>query len=237
MEIKKPKHFAVVGLGTFGTNVVKFLSEFDVEILGIDKEEQKVENVKQYLKLPVVCDATDQQQLEEAGLTKENIDVAIVAIGENVETSIYVTLLLKEIGIRKIVSRAINSQHAKILAKIGVDKIVFPEASAAEQLARSVVSPHILEVIELSEDYSIAEIVAPNEFYRKSLKEIGVRTKYKVIVIGIKRKTPILVEETGETDLTEEILLIPDADEIVSEGDIFVVVGKNEDIDKLRKIK
>ncbi len=237
MELKKPKHFAVIGLGVFGANVVKFLHELEVEILGIDKNERKVDEVKQYLKLPVVADATDQKQLQDAGFNKDNIDVAIVAIGESVETSIYVTLLLKEIGIKQIIARAMNNQHAKILAKIGVDKIVYPESNAAEHLARSIVSPHILEMIELSSEYSIAEIVAAKEFYKKTLKDIAIGSRYKVIVIGIKRKTPILVEETGDTDLKEEILLIPGSEEKIIDGDVFIVAGRNEDIEKMRNAK
>ena len=237
MEIKKPRHCAVVGLGVFGSNVVKYLHELNVEILGIDKDERKVDSVKQFLKLPIVGDATDVKQLQEAGLTAENIDVAIVAIGESVETSIYATLLLIEMGIKRIIARALNNQHAKILAKIGVDRIIYPEANAAEQLARSLVSPNIIEEFELSPEYSITEIVAAKSFYKKSLKELAVRAKYKVIIIAIKRKTPILVEDTGETDLKEEIILVPDPEEEVIEGDILIVAGKNQDIDKLRSLQ
>jgi len=233
---KQPKNFAVIGLGAFGTNLVRYLYELDVDVLGIDKDEKKVERAKQYLKLPVVCDAADPKQLEEAGINPEDIDVAIVAIGENVETSIYVTLLLKEIGIKTIVARALNSQHAKILAKIGVDRIVYPEANAAEQLARSLVAPHILDEFELSKDYSIAEIVAPKEFHNKTLRELGIRSKYRVIVIGIRRMVPVLEEETGEADLKEEVILVPDADEEVGEGDVLIVAGKNVDINRLRKL-
>lgn len=237
MAIKKPKHCVVIGLGVFGANVVRCLHELHIEILGIDKDERKVDAVKQYLKLPVVGDATDPKQLQDAGVTTDNIDVAIVAVGESVETSIYVTLLLIEIGIKRIIARALNNQHAKILAKIGVDRIIYPEANAAEQLARSLVSPHIIEEFELSPEYSITEIVAAKSFYRKSLKDLAVRAKYKVIIIAIKRKTPILVDETGETDLKEDIILVPEPEEEVIEGDILVVAGKNEDIDKLRSLQ
>jgi trk system potassium uptake protein TrkA len=237
MEIKKPRHVAVIGLGVFGSNVVRYLYELGVEILGIDKDERKVENVKQYLKLPVVADATDPKQLQDAGVTSENIDVAIIGIGENVETSIYVTLLLKEAGINRVIARALNNQHAKILAKIGVDRIVYPEANAAEQLSRSLVAPNIIEEFELSPEYSITEIVSPKSFYNKSLKELDVRAKYKVIIIAIKRKTPVLVDETGETDLKEEIILVPNPEEEIIEGDTLIIAGKNEDINKLRSLQ
>ncbi len=236
MPEKNLKHFAVIGLGVFGSYLVEYLSQLGVEVLGIDIDEKKVDSVKQYLKLPIVCDATDRKQLEDAGINPNDIDVAIVAIGESVEASIYTTLLLKDLGIKKIIARALNTQHAKILAKIGVDKVVFPEANTAEHLARTLVSPHIIEEFELSEEYSISEIVAPKEFYKKSLQELGIRTKYKVMVIGIKRKIPIVSEDTGETDLKDEVLLVPEPDETIIEGDVLIVAGKKEDIEKMRKI-
>ncbi|MFN3550805.1 MAG: potassium channel family protein [Endomicrobiia bacterium] len=236
MGEEKLKTFVVIGLGVFGQYVVKFLSEFkNINIIGIDKDENKVEDVKEYLKIPVVCDASDMKQLTEAGVDANEIDVAIVAIGESVESSIYVTLLLKELGIKKIVARALNNQHAKILGKIGVDKIVYPEALSAEQLVKNLLSPQIVDEFNLSEEYSIAEVVAPKEFYNKSLQSLGVRTKYKVTVLGIKRKMPV-ISDTGETDLKEEIILLPSPEEKISEGDILIVAGRNVDIERLRKV-
>lgn len=236
MAEEKLKTFVVIGLGVFGQYIVRFLSEFkDIDIIGIDKDEKKVDDVKEYLKIPVVCDASDMKQLTEAGVNAQDIDVAIVAIGESVEASIYVTLLLKEIGIKKIIARALNNQHAKILGKIGVDRVVYPEALSAEQLVKSLLSPQIIDEFNLSEDYSIAEVVAPKEFYNKSLQSLGVRTKYKVTVLGIKRKMP-LISDTGETDLKEEIMLLPQPEEKIFEGDTLIVAGKNVDIEKLKKV-
>jgi len=233
-EHEKARHFAVIGLGVFGSNLVRYLAQQKVEILGIDRDARKVEQLKEFLKVPVVCDASERRQLEEAGVNAEDIDVAVVAIGENVETSIYVTLLLGDLGIKTIVARALNNQHAKILAKIGVDKIVFPEANAAEQLARMLTAPHIVDEFELSEEHSISEIVAPDSFFKKSLRELNIRARFHVTVIAIRRKTPVLDEETGSTDLKTEVILSPDAEERIVKGDVLIVAGRNDDIESLK---
>ncbi|MEM4368635.1 MAG: TrkA family potassium uptake protein [Candidatus Anstonellales archaeon] len=234
MTNNKPKTFVVIGLGVFGSYVVKQLSKYNVEVIGIDKDEKKVEELKEYLKVPIVGDATDLKQLEDAGISTSDIDVAIVAVGESIEENLYITLLLKELDIKRIVSRALNTQHAKILAKIGVDKIIFPESMAAENLINSLLSPSILEHFNISEEHSIVEVVARKEFFNKTLREIGLRTKYKVTVLGIKRRTTI-INESGEADFKDEILFLPPPEEEILQGDILIVGGKNSDIEKFKK--
>ncbi len=233
--VEIPKNFVVVGLGVFGSHVVRHLARYGVNIIGIDKDERKVESVKEFLKVPIIGDAMDKEQLEQAGVNNKDIDVAIVAIGENVEVGVYVSLLLKEMGIKKVMARALNSNHASILAKIGVDKVIFPEENAADQLVRSLFSPQILEQFELAEDYSVAEVVPPKEMVNKTLREIGLRAKYKVTVISIKRKLAV-INEQGETDTTDELIMIPGPEEKILQGDILVIVGKNADIEKFKNI-
>jgi trk system potassium uptake protein TrkA len=235
MPEEKYKTFVVIGLGVFGSQIVKFLSEYDVDIIGIDRDEKKVEEVRNFLKIAIVGDATDPSQLEQAGITAQDIDVAIVAIGESVETNVYVSLLLKELGIKQVFARALNDQHANILAKIGVDKVIFPEESAAKQVVRSLLSPQIIEMFTISDEYSVVEISSPKMFANKMLQELGVRTKYNVTIIGIKRKTPI-IDDSGETDTKEEIIFLPSPDEEILEGDVLIVAGKNQDIEKFKKI-
>ncbi len=232
---EKPKTFVVIGLGIFGSSVVRHLARYNVDIIGIDKDETKVESLKEYLKLPIVGNATDPQQLEQAGVNAKDVDVAIVAIGESVEENVYVSLLLKEMGIKKVMSRAINSQHASILAKIGVDRVVFPEENTAEQLVRSLLSPQIVDQLELTEDYSIVEVVPPKEFIDKTLHELNIRARYKVTVLGIKRKVPI-INDAGETDTKEEILFSLDADEKIRQSDILIILGKNTDIERFKRL-
>ncbi len=233
--VQIPKNFVVIGLGVFGSHVVRHLSKYNVNIIGIDKDEKKVEAVKDFLKVPVIGDAMDKEQLEQAGVNSQDIDVAIVAIGESVETGVYVSLLLKEMGIKKVMARALNSQHARILAKIGVDRVIFPEENAAEHLVRSLFSPQIIDQFELSEDYSVVEVIAPKEMVNKTLRESGIRSKYKVTVMSIKRKATI-INEQGETDTKDELILMPEPEEKIFQGDVLVVVGKNTDIEKFKNI-
>jgi len=235
MSEEKPKTFVVIGLGVFGNQIVRNLSKYNVDIIGIDKDEKKVEEVKDHLKIAIVGDATDTSQLEQAGVNAQDVDVAIVAIGENVEVNVYVSLLLKELGIKKVFSRAVNDQHANILAKIGVDKVVFPEGYVAKHLVSSLLSPKVLDMFSFSDEYSVIEVSSPKMFVNKMLQELGVRTKYNVTVIGIKRKIPI-IDEAGETDTKEEIIFVPSPDEEILEGDVLIVVGKNQDIEKFKKV-
>lgn len=233
---QKPKTFAVIGLGVFGYHVVRYLSKYNVNIIAVDKDEQKVAEVKDIPKtIAVVANAIDKKQLEEAGINSEDVDVAIVAIGESVEASVYVSLLLKELGIKKVMSRALNVQHASILAKIGVDRVIFPEEHTAEQLVRSIFSPHILEQLEVSEEYSVAEIIAPKEIYNKSPQEVNFRSKYKLTILAIRRKTTV-INDQGETDICDEVIFLPQADEKILPGDILVVAGKNTDIDRFKNL-
>ncbi len=235
MVEEKFKTFVVIGLGVFGKQVVRHLAKYNVDIIGIDKDEKKVEEVKDFLKVAIVGDATDVAQLEQAGVNAQDVDVAIVAIGESVESNVYVSLLLKEIGIKRVFSRALNDQHANILAKIGVDRVVFPEEAAARQLVGSLSSPQILEMFDISDEYRVVEVPAPKVFFNKGLQELGVRTKYNVTILGIKRRTPF-VNDSGETDTKEEIIFLPSSDEQILDGDILIVGGKNQDIEKFKKI-
>lgn len=233
--VEIPKNFVVIGLGIFGSHVVRHLARYNVNIIGIDKNEKKVEGVKEFLKVPIIGDAMDIEQLEQAGVNSKDIDVAIVAIGENVEVGVYVSLLLKEMGIKKVMARALNTYHANILAKIGVDKVIFPEENAAEQLVRSLFSPQILDQFELAEDYSVAEVFPPKEMINKTLREAGLRAKYKITVISIKRKITI-INDQGETDTKDEVILIPEPEEKILKGDILVIIGRNIDIEKFKNI-
>lgn len=235
MPQEKYKTFVVIGLGVFGSHVVRHLARYNVDIIGIDKDEKKVEAVKDFLKVPVVGDAMDVEQLRQAGVTPQDVDVAIVAIGESVEANVYVSLLLKDMGIKKVMSRALNTQHANILAKIGVDRVVFPEEATAEHLVHELLSPQIIDRLELSEDYSIVEVTPPPEFYNKTLQQLAIRTKYKITVLGIKRKLAV-IDETGETDTKDELFLLPSADEKILQGDVLIVIGKNVDIEKFKNL-
>jgi len=223
----------VVGLGIFGAAVAKTLAEKGCEVLAIDEDEEKVKEISNIVTQAVQADATDEKTLRSLGVDK--MDMAVVSTGENMEASILVTLLMKELGVKTIVAKAISPSHGTVLRKIGATRVVFPERDTGVRLAESLATPTILEHIELSPEYSILEVHAPKSFIGNSLREINVRAKHGVIIIAIKRKLPYLTE-TGESDFKEEILITPEADEEVADGDILVVLGPNKKIDNLRNL-
>jgi len=223
----------VVGLGIFGAAVAKTLVEKGCEVLAIDEDEEKVKETSNIVTQAVQADATDEKTLRSLGVDK--MDVAIISTGENMEASILVTLLMKELGVKTIVAKAISPSHGTVLRKIGATRVVFPERDTGVRLAESLAAPDILEHIALSPGYSILEVHAPKSFIGRTLRKIDVRAKHGVNIIAIKRKLPYLTE-TGESDFKEEILITPGADEEVADGDILVVLGPNKKIDNLRNL-
>ena len=228
------RQFAVIGLGKFGFAVAKTLAEKGCEVLAIDSDEEKIREASTFVTEAIQLDATEEKSLKEVGI--EDIDVAIVSVGENLEASILITLLLKEIGVKEVIAKALNPHHAKVLQKIGVDRVIFPEREMGIRVAESLVMPDVLEQIRLSPNYEILEFTVPPNFTGKTLKECAIRTRYKVNVIAIRKKVPY-VNEKGESDFNEEINLAPDGDDEISIGDILVVVGEIKNIDALRKEK
>jgi len=227
----KKYQFLVVGLGVFGTNVAKILSQKGAEVLVIDNDEKKIQEISPFVTQAIVADATDEKTLRSIGAG--DIDIAIVAIGENMEASILTTLLLRELGVKQILVKNINPLHAKIAAKVGADRIVYPEVEVAHKVAESFLSPNIFEVIKLSQEYNVSEVGVLKKFWGKNLKELDIRAKYGVNVIAIKRKAPF-VTDSGESDFKEEVNIAPGPEEELNEGDRIIVIGKENDIEKLK---
>ena len=232
--MKKLKSFCVIGLGTFGSAITKALVNLKKEVMVIDTDESRVENFADLVSQAIIMDATDEKELKKIGI--KDIDVVFVCVGPNVGSSTLITLLLKEMGVKNVIVKAVDDLHAKVLMKIGADRIVQPEKEFAERLARSLTTSNLLDYMELSEMYSLAEIVVPPIFYNKSLQELNLRVKYGVYVMAIKRKTP-KVKESGTVDIEEEIKVLPGADDVFLEGDIMVVVGNKESIEKIASLK
>lgn len=211
------KQFAVVGLGRFGTSVARTLYEMGYDVLGIDMSEDIIQDRAELVTHAVACDSTDEAALKAIGI--RNFDVVVVAIGDDVKNSILTTLILKEMGVKTIVVKAQDEMHGKVLEKIGADKVVYPERDMGARVAHNLISPNILDYVELAEDYSILEIQAPSKFVGRSLEQIDIRRKYGCNVIAIKHRTHINIS--------------PIASDIIHEGDVLVVVGQNEDLDEL----
>lgn len=227
------RQFAVIGLGRFGFSVAESLIKKGAQVLAIDKDEEKVQAISEIATYAVAMDATDESALKSIGI--QNVDVAVVSIGEDIEASVLVVMILKEMGIREIVAKAITDLHGRILVNLGVNRVVFPEGEMGKRLANSLVIPTVIDFIQLSEEYSIAEIPAPKEFEGQTLKELGIRARYNMNVLAIRRKVPTL-EDGGETSYAEETIMAPSADDKVETGDILVVLGENTKFQKLSKL-
>jgi trk system potassium uptake protein TrkA len=213
------KSFAVIGLGRFGLSVAKTLYDMDYDVLAIDIDEELIQDNLQYVTHAVQADSTDEAALKELGI--RNFDVVVVAIGQDIQASILTTLVLKELGVKYIVVKAQNERHGKVLYKIGADKVVFPERDMGVRVAYNLISPNILDFIELAQDYSIMEIVAPEFTEGKTLVELDIRARFGVSVMAIK---------SGN-----EINVAPRAEDRIKKGDILVVIGHNKDIRKLEE--
>jgi len=225
------RQFTVIGLGRFGASVAGTLADKGHEVLCIDINEEKVQDISESVTQAVCIDATDEKALRAVGI--ENVDVAVVSIGGNLEASILITLILKEIGIKEVISKAVTRDHGKVLQRVGATKVVFPERDMGTRLANSLISPTIIEHIDLSEGCSIVEVVPPVDFIGKSLGDIDIRAKYGVNVIAIKRQVPAVTKE-GKRIAEHKIDVSPKAEDIIYKGDILIVLGDNRNIEKLK---
>lgn len=213
------KNFAVIGLGRFGSSVAKALHDMEYEVMGIDTHEELVQNALPYVTHAVQVDATDEVALKNLGI--RSFDVVVVAIGQDIQASILVTLVLKELGVKQVIVKAQNERHGKVLYKIGADHVVFPERDMGIRVAHNLVSPNTLDFIELAKDYSLMEIVAPAFTAGNTLVQLDFRARYGVNVIAIK---------TGES-----FNISPSAEDTIHEGDVLVIIGHNDDIKKLEE--
>ncbi len=225
------RQFAVVGLGRFGFQVAETLAEKGVPVIAIDINETLVEKAKNIVSDAIQLDSTDEEALKASGIA--SVDVAVVSMGEDVESSILTTALLKNMGIKEIVTRATTDLHAQILGRVGATRVVFPEKDMGLRVAHSILAPSVLEYFELGADYNLAEISVKGEFVGKSFSELDLRTRFGVTVIMIMKK---LWETTKEGKPTEkEVRELPNPDYVVKEGDILVVVGNSKNLETLEK--
>ncbi len=217
----KPQ-FAVIGLGGFGYAVARTLLEKGCQVLCIDRLEERLEQVREIATLAVQADATDEKVLREVGVGA--VDCAVVSFGHDMEASLLVAMALKDMGVKQLVVKAVGPLHGRILKKLGVDRVVFPEADMGRRVAESLVTPSILDYLELGEGYGVAEVGAPQQLWGKNLAELQLRTQYGVTVLAIRRASK------GEEPT---IVVSPSGAEVVLEGDILVIIGEEKNIEKL----
>jgi trk system potassium uptake protein TrkA len=215
--------FGVIGLGRFGAAMATTLATLGHDVIAIDADEDKVRSVADVVSLAMQLDATDERSLRGAGI--RDVDVAVVSIGTNIEASLLVVTLLQEIGIGTIVAKAVTALHGRILEKLGVKRVVFPEREMAVRVAHSLVVPNVLDFIELSKEFSIVDVPAPQEFVGKTLRDIGLRSRFGLTTIAIKH-----VSSAGAPLATN---IAPGPDDVVQQGDVLSLLGSNEKLAQL----
>ena len=226
------RQFAVIGLGRFGFKVAETLTQKKAQVIAIDKNHMLVEKVRDMVTVALQFDSTDEEALRESGI--QDVDVAVVCIGEDVESNIMTTTLLKNLGIQEIVSRASSRLHAQILKEVGATRVVFPEEDMGLRVANSILEPGVLEYIELGADCNLAEIEVKGEFTGKMFKELDIKSKYHVDVIMIMEKVKQKSDKDGLI-FEKEMKKLPTPDYVLREKDVLVVVGNSKDIEMFEK--
>jgi len=225
------RQIAVIGLGKFGYKIIETLAEHGMQVLALDKSAKVIEKVKDLVAEAVELDTLDREALEASGV--KEADAVIVALGTEVESSILMTSMLHEMGIKEIIARAESRLHAKILSQVGATRIVFPEEDMAIRIAHSVLQPSIRDYIELGGEFDLAEIEVKNgnHFVGKKLLEINIEKNYEVTLLTIKKKK-LITSETGSEESCE-VSQLPYIDYKIEAGDVLVVVGNKKNIEEL----
>ena len=214
------KRVIVVGLGIFGFNIAKDLYESGLEVIAIDKNKELVQRIKDFSTRAILADATDKELLETIGIQED--DVVIISFGEDLAASTLLTLHLKEFKVKEIIVKAPNEDHKRILEKVGATEVIIPEKEMAVKVAKSLISPNVLDYIPLTQDYTICEIAPPTSFLGKTIGDLQLRKKHHIGVIATRDV------------LTDQVQMIPSADFVIKDSDILVVIGKEQDIQKLK---
>ncbi|WP_160723605.1 potassium channel family protein [Bacillus sp. USDA818B3_A] len=213
--------YAIIGLGRFGTSIASKLYEADQEVLGIDINDDRVEGGRGFVTHAVILDSTEEESLKSVGIS--NFDYVIVAIGNDMQASILTVLLLKELGVKKVIAKALNKRHGQVLEKVGADWVVHPERDMGARVAHQLLLPNVLNYIELSNEYNIEEIVIPGSMSGRSLRDFDLRAKYDLTAIAIVKD--------------QELFISPSPDQILNDGDKLAVIGHRDNINEFVNMK
>lgn len=214
------KRVVVIGLGIFGSQLARQLYDKGIEVVAIDKNKDIVQRIKDHSTKAVLADATDKEVLESIGIAAD--DTVVISFGEDLSASTLLTLYLKEMQVREIIVKVPNEDYKRILLKVGASEAIIPEREMANKVARSIISPNVLEYLPISEDYTICELAPPTAFIGKSLAELDLRKRYQLQVIAIRDV------------LSESLQLVPRASSVIKDSDVLVIVGREEDIQKVK---
>lgn len=217
------QRFAVIGLGRFGSRLASNLAAAGQEVIGIDERPEVVEEMRDRVTLAVALDATDEQALRGQGI--DQVDCAVVGIGEDFEATVLATVTLKQLGVPRVISRAVTPIAAKVLARIGADEVVSPETEAADRWANRLVSPHFTKHFGLDESHSIVEMKTPSDWVERTLAELNLRAERGLHVVAVKRAL-----RPG----AEPRVQIPNPQAPLAADDLLVIMGQDKDLAKLK---
>ena len=214
------KRVVVIGLGIFGFNIVKELYESGFEVIAIDKNREAVQRARDCSTKAILADGMDKEIMEEIGIQED--DVVIISFGEDLSAATLTTLHLRQMKVKTIIVKAPNEEHKLILEKIGATEVIIPEKEIAHKVAKSLISPNVIDFLPLSDDYMIFEMAPPNSFLGKSIAELQLRSRYHIEVIAIR------------DIVSGKFQMVPAADFVIKDGEVLVVVGKEKDIQQIK---
>ncbi len=227
------RYVAVIGLGNFGSTVARELTDRGAKVIAIDKSRERVEAIKESVSYAVALDSIEQSALRSVGI--QDVDIAVVCIGDDIEANLLSTLLLKKIGVKKIWARAISPLQQEILKTLEVDHIVSLEEEMGHLVARSLVSPGIKKNIPLSPDHSLVEIAVPQSLVGRTIRDVDTRGKYHINIAALKKRTPS-IDARGERNFSETIDVTPAPDTKLDADDVLLVVGTDDNIRKFTEV-
>jgi trk system potassium uptake protein len=214
------RRVVVIGLGIFGFNIVKELFESGFEVIAVDKNKEAVQRARDCSTKAIVADGMDKEIMEEIGIQED--DVVIISFGENLSAATLTTLHLRQMKVKRIIVKAPNEEYKLILEKVGATEVMIPEKEVAHKLAKSLISPNVIDFLPLSDDYMLFELAPPNSFLGKSIAQLQLRSRYQIEVIAIR------------DIVSGKFQMVPSADFIVKDGEILVVVGREQDIQRIK---
>ncbi|MBN1545618.1 MAG: TrkA family potassium uptake protein [Syntrophaceae bacterium] len=214
------KRVIVIGLGIFGLNIAKDLYDNGFEVIGIDKNKDAVQRIRDYATKAILADGMDKEVMDLVGIHED--DVVIISFGDDLHASTLIVLHLKQMKVKHIIVKAPDEEHKLILEKIGATEVLIPEKEIAVKVAKSLISPNVLDYLPLSEDYMLYELAPPNSFIGKSIGQLELRGKHHIEVLAVKDV------------LSDKMNMMPGADFVIKDGEVLVVVGKEKDIRRLQ---
>ncbi|WP_270164998.1 potassium channel family protein [Paenibacillus sp. SYP-B4298] len=215
----KSSQFVIIGLGRFGSSIAKELMTLGHEVLGIDSDEERVDEMSPILTHCVVADSTDEEVLRSLGV--RNFHCGVVSIGDDIQSSILTAILLKDLGVKQVVAKAMNELHGRVLEKIGVDRVIYPERDMGIRVAHQLVSPNLLDYIELSKEYTIVELAVPKCLSGMTLHNLNPRARFGCSIVAIHKP--------------QGMIIAPAAQDVLAEKDVMVIIGTNEQIEQFEQ--